>query len=161
MAIRWTAPDHPDGSPSGKGTVPPAASTTATRSRSAIKYASTSSSIWRMRARLLSAPRMSNGSRDCSLRNVSRIGLIQLNTPLPTWRIRQKSLRPSAAEILARAAYPQRRSSNANSLWGQALAGPTRVVMLFQIHGARTDSGVRVLPPQPRSRLFPGPIRYA
>jgi hypothetical protein len=28
--------------------------------------------------------------------------------------------------------------------------------MLFQIHGARTDSGVRVLPPQPRSRLFRG-----
>jgi hypothetical protein len=26
--------------------------------------------------------------------------------------------------------------------------------MLFQIHGARTDSGVRVLRPQPRSRLF-------
>ena len=66
----------------------------------------------------------------------------------------QKSLRPSAAEILARAAYPQRRSSNANSLWGLALAGPTRVVLLFQIHGARTDSGVRISPPQPRSRLF-------
>jgi hypothetical protein len=68
--------------------------------------------------------------------------------------MRQKSPRPSAAEILARAAYPQRRSSNANSLWGLALAGPTRVVLLFQIHGSRTDSGVRVLPPQPRSRLF-------
>jgi hypothetical protein len=39
---------------------------------------------------------------------------------------------------------------DANSLWWLALAGPTRVVMLFQIHGSRTDSGVRILRPQPR-----------
>jgi hypothetical protein len=43
--------------PSGNGTVPPAASTAATSSRSAIKYASTSRSIPCMRGRLLSATR--------------------------------------------------------------------------------------------------------
>jgi hypothetical protein len=101
-----------------------------------------SRSIWRMRARPLAAPRVSSGSGDCSLRNVSRIGTIQRNRPL------------QRAKILARAAYPQDRSSNANSLWWRVLADPTRVVTSFQIHGSRTDSGVRVLPPQPRSRLF-------
>jgi hypothetical protein len=101
-------PAHRDGSAVGQGHRTAAASTTATRSRSAIKYASTSSSIWRMRARLLSAPRMSNGSRDCSLRNVSRIGLIQLNTPLPTWRTRQ-----SLGGRLPTKSWPELRIRNA------------------------------------------------
>jgi hypothetical protein len=60
-----------------------------------------SRSIWCMRARPLAAPRVSSGSGDCSLRNVSRIGTIQRNRPL------------QRAKILARAAYPQDRSSNA------------------------------------------------
>jgi hypothetical protein len=81
-------------------------------------------------------------------------------TKLETGANAPKSLRPFSVEILTRAAYPRRRSSNANSLWWRALARPTRVVMLFQIHGWRTDSGVRVSPPQPRSRLFtPGLVR--
>src|SRR6202163_4716132 len=58
-----------------------------------------SRSIWRMRARPLAAPRVSSGSGDCSLRNVSRIGTIQRNRPL------------QRAKIMARAAYPQDRSS--------------------------------------------------
>jgi hypothetical protein len=62
--------------------------------------------------------------------------------------------RSQRAKILAQAACPQRRSSNANSLWWRVWPGSTRVVTSFQIHGLRPDSGVRVLRPQPRSRLF-------
>ena len=39
----------------------------------------------------------------------------------------------------SRAAYPHRRSSNANSLRWRVLAKPRRVITAFQIHGSRTD----------------------
>jgi hypothetical protein len=63
---------------------------------------------------------------------------------------RSGSWRPRAlqrAKIPARAGCPQRRSSNANSLWWRVWPGSTRVVTSFQIHGLRPDSGVRVLRP--------------
>ena len=87
--------------PSGKGTLPPAASTAATRSRSAIKYASTSSSIWCMRARPLSAPSTSNRLRDYSHRNVS--GLDEFNAIIPVSSGRSPGLScMSAAQQLKR-----------------------------------------------------------
>jgi hypothetical protein len=52
-----------------------------------------------------------------------------------------------------RAAYPQCRSSNANSLRWRVLAQPRRVVTTSQIHSPPSDSRVRVSPPQPGSRL--------
>jgi hypothetical protein len=39
-----------------------------------------------------------------------------------------------------RAAYSQRRSSNANSLWWRVLAEPAGVITTSHIHGSRTDS---------------------
>jgi hypothetical protein len=41
--------------------------------------------------------------------------------------------------------------SNANSLWRPDLTEPRRVITTSQIHGGRTDIGVRVLSAQPRS----------
>src|ERR1700694_969115 len=67
------------------------------------------------------------------------------------------SWRPRAlqrAKILARAVYPQGRSSHASSLRSRVLPEPTGVITTSQVHRLRTDSGVRVLRPQPCSRLF-------
>src|SRR6266446_10534130 len=38
-----------------------------------------------------------------------------------------------------RAAYSDRRSSNANNLWWRGLADPTGIIPTSQIHGSRTD----------------------
>ena len=43
--------------------------------------------------------------------------------------------------------------SNANSLWRPDLAEPRRVITTSQIHGGRTDIGVRPLSPATQSRL--------
>src|SRR5438132_690765 len=53
-----------------------------------------------------------------------------------------------------RAAYPQRRSSNANSLCSQVLAEPAGVTAASQTDSSPTDSGVRVLHAQAGSRLI-------
>jgi len=51
------------------------------------------------------------------------------------------------------AGHRRRRSSNANGLCWRILAEPTGVITRSQIHGSRTDSWVRVLHAQPRSRV--------
>src|SRR5467141_3095258 len=38
-----------------------------------------------------------------------------------------------------RAAYSDRRSSNANNLWWRGLVDPTGIITISQIHGSRTD----------------------
>jgi hypothetical protein len=52
------------------------------------------------------------------------------------------------------------RSSNANSLWRPDLAEPRRVITTSQIHGGRTDIGVRVLSAH-HSHVRRTPIRRA
>jgi hypothetical protein len=63
--------------PSGRRTAPPAASTAATRSRSAVRYASTSDSMWCMSGPTLSACRQSTRSGQRSLKHLSTIRSIQ------------------------------------------------------------------------------------
>src|SRR5439155_8563112 len=60
-----------------------------------------------------------------------------------------------------RAAYSDRRSSNANNPWWRGLADPTGIITISHIHGSRTDIRVRVLPPQPGSPVSAIPATKA
>jgi hypothetical protein len=67
------------------------------------------------------------------------------------------------AEILAyaRAAYPQRRSSNANSLQSQTSAGLRQICAIFQRESLPRLFRIRVLHAQPCSRVSVGHVRSA
>jgi hypothetical protein len=76
---------YSDGPALGRGRAPPAASTAATKSRSAVRYASTSDTISLICGPTLSACRQSMRSRQCSVKHLSTI---RSNHPygLPTTR---------------------------------------------------------------------------
>src|SRR6266436_3794641 len=60
----------------------------------------------------------------------------------------------------ARAAYPQGRSANANSLRSQNSAGFPQICAIFQRDNLRRHFRVRVLHGQPRSRVSVAHVRH-
>ncbi len=59
-----------------------------------------------------------------------------LNTWRPDWLAGYQDSSHGVCQLR----IPQRRSSNANSLWRRTLAEPTQVTTISQTHGWRTDS---------------------
>ena len=78
-----------------------------------------------------------------------------MTLPDPTGDAVRFSALRSSAEISVGAANPHRGSSRAKGLRRQACAYSGEVVTKFQSDSSRTDSPVRILYAQPRSRLKP------